>query len=305
MAAYLSVNKIGKKINNKNLLADLSFGVQKGELLFILGKSNSGKTTLFEIIMGFTNKDRGQIFVDGMDYDIRKEEILPKIGYVPQIDIFDKNLNVYENLFFHGELMGLNTLKLKDQILHWAERLNFKQSLYNSISMLSSSTLKKISLSKALIHNPDILLLDDITSSLDYFDKNLIFEIIQEIRSNKSILFITQDFNNADIYSDRIILINNGNISFNGSIHNLDKDINNIFKYRFTFKRIVPSDFLKFLRENKNISQVISQENNVQIIVKDKNTFFNVFKIAVNYELLDLKISNSKLTELFERIIKS
>ena len=76
-----------------------------------------------------------------------------------------------------------------------------------------------------------------------------------------------------------------------------------MYKYRFTFKRIVPNDFLKLLRENKNIDKVISKDNNVQIMVKDKNTFFDIFKIAINYELIDIKMSNSKLTELFERII--
>jgi len=305
MAAFLSFNKIGKKVNNINLLADLSFGVQKGELLFILGKTNSGKSTLFKILMGFIEKDRGQIFFDGMDYDIRKNEILPKIGYVPQKDIFDENLNLYENLFFHAELCGLNNIKIKEKILYWADRLNFKKNLKDSISLTSNSTLKKVAFSKALIHNPDILLIDDFTSSMDYYDKNIVFEVIQEIRKNKSILFISQDFNLADIYSDRIILINNGNISFNGSIHNLAKEINDIYKYRFTFKRIVPNDFLKILRENKNIDKIISKDNNVQIMVKDKNTFFGIFKIAINYELIDIKMSNSKLTELFERIIES
>ena len=305
MAAFLSFNKIGKKVNNINLLADLSFGVQKGELLFILGKTNSGKSTLFKILMGFIEKDRGQIFFDGMDYDIRKNEILPKIGYVPQKDIFDENLNLYENLFFHAELCGLNNIKIKEKILYWADRLNFKKNLKDSISLTSNSTLKKVAFSKALIHNPDILLIDDFTSSMDYYDKNIVFEVIQEIRTNKSILFISQDFNLADIYSDRIILINNGNISFNGSIHNLAKEINDIYKYRFTFKRIVPNDFLKILRENKNIDKIISKDNNVQIMVKDKNTFFGIFKIAINYELIDIKMSNSKLTELFERIIES
>ena len=305
MAAFLSFNKIGKKVNNINLLANLSFGVQKGELLFILGKTNSGKSTLFKILMGFIEKDRGQIFVDGMDYDIRKDEILPKIGYVPQKDIFDENLNLYENLFFHAELCGLNNIKIKEKILYWADRLNFKKNLKDSISLTSNSTLKKVAFSKALIHNPDILLIDDFTSSMDYYDKNIVFEVIQEIRTNKSILFISQDFSLADIYSDRIILINNGNISFNGSIHNLAKEINDMYKYRFTFKRIVPNDFLKLLRENKNIDKVISKDNNVQIMVKDKNTFFDIFKIAINYELIDIKMSNSKLTELFERIIES
>ena len=89
MAAFLSVNKLGKKINNVNLLADLSFGIQKGELLFLLGKSGSGKSTLLKILIGFIKKDRGQIFVDGLDYDIRNEEIIKKIGYVSENDIFD------------------------------------------------------------------------------------------------------------------------------------------------------------------------------------------------------------------------
>jgi len=305
MAAFLSFNKIGKKVNNINLLADLSFGVQKGELLFILGKTNSGKSTLFKILMGFIEKDRGQIFVDGMDYDIRKNEILSKIGYVPQEDIFDENLNLYENLFFHAELCGLNKVKIKEKILYWADRLNFKKNLKNSIKLTSKSILRKVAFSKALIHNPNILLLDDFTSPLDYYDKNIVFEIIEEIRANKSILFITQDFSLADIYSDRIILINNGNISFNGSVHNLEKEINDVYKYRFTFKRIVPNEFLKNLRQNKNIDKVISKDNNVQITVKDKNTFFDIFKIAANYELINIKMSNSKLTELFDRIIKS
>ena len=302
MAAFLSFNKIGKKVNNLNLLADLSFGVQKGELLFILGKTNSGKSTLFKILMGFVEKDRGQIFLDGMDFDIRKDEILPNIGYVPQKDIFDINLNIEENLFFYAELYCLNKVKIKEKILYWANRLNFKQNLQDSIESISSSTLKKIAFARSLIHDPDILLIDDFTSCMDYYDKNIVFEIIQEIRINKSILIITQDFNLADIYSDRIILINNGSIAFNGSIHNLEQEINDMYKYRFTFKRIVPNQLLKDLRDNKNITKVLSKDNHLQIMIKDKNTFFDVFKMAINYELIDFKMSDSKLTELFERI---
>ena len=119
MAAFLSFNKIGKKINNINLLADLSFGVQEGEVLFILGKTNSGKSTLLNILMGFVDKDKGQIFVDGMDYDIRKNEILSNIGYMPQKNIFDKNLNVYENLSFYSELHGLKKIDIKEKISYW------------------------------------------------------------------------------------------------------------------------------------------------------------------------------------------
>ena len=302
MAAFLSFNKIGKKVNDSNLLADLSFGVQQGELLFVLGKANSGKSTLFKILMGFTDKNRGQIFLDGMDFDIRRDEILSNIGYVPQEDIFDTNLNVEDNLLLYAQLHNLSPIKIKERILYWADRLNFKKNLQDSIELLSSSTLKKIAFARSLIHDPDVLLIDDFTSCMDYYDQNIVFEIIQEIRMNKSILIITQDFNLAETYSDRIVVINNGSIAFNGSLYNLDREINDIYKYRFTFKRIVPSQLLRDLRDNKNISKVASNDNHLQIMVENKSTFFDVFKMVVNYELIDFKMSDSKLTELFERI---
>ena len=303
MAAFLSFNKIGKKINNVNLLADLSFGIQKGEILFILGKTNSGKSTLFKILMGFVNKDKGQIFVDGMDYDIRKNKILSNIGYMPQKNIFDNNLNVYENLSFFSELQGLRKVDINEKIKYWADRLNFKKYLFDQIDLISDSVLKKISFSRSLIHNPEILLFDDPTSYMDYYDQNIIFEVMQEIKMTKSILFITQDFKIAELYSDRVVIISNGKVEFNGTIQNVEESMNDIYKYRFSFKRIVPSEFLKIIRENKDINKIISRDNNVEIRVKDKKVFFDVFKLAVNYELQDVKMSSSKLTDLFERII--
>ena len=109
MASSLSFDKIGKKNNNNNLLADLSFGAEKGEVLFILGKNHSGKSTLFKILMGLIQKDKGKIFVNGMDYDLRKTEILPLIGYMPQEDSFDYDLNIFDNLFHESALGGSHT----------------------------------------------------------------------------------------------------------------------------------------------------------------------------------------------------
>ena len=139
MAAFLSINKLGKKINDKNLLADLSFGIQKGELLFLLGKSGSGKTTLLKILMGFVKKDIGQIFVDGLDFDIRNEEIIRKIGYISKDDIFDQNLTVNENLIFSAELNNCNSVKIEEKIKYWSNRLGFSQNINHKISTLNDS----------------------------------------------------------------------------------------------------------------------------------------------------------------------
>ena len=302
MAAFLSVNKLGKKINNVNLLADLSFGIQKGELLFLLGKSGSGKSTLLKILIGFIKKDRGQIFVDGLDYDIRNEEIIKKIGYVSENDIFDTDLTVHENLTFSAELNNCNPVKIQEKINYWSNRLEFSRKLNLKIEKLNNSTLRKISLARTLIHNPKVILFDDFTSSMDLYDQSLIFEIIKEIKNDKSILFVTNDLSLPELFSDRIIIIDNGSVTFNGTINNLESKINDSFKYRFTFKRIVPNEFLKALKNNDKIKNIISRDCDVQILISDKIEFFKIFKMAVNYELIDIKISDSKVSDLFQRL---
>ena len=302
MAAFLSVNKLGKKINNVNLLADLSFGIQKGELLFLLGKSGSGKSTLLKILIGFIKKDRGQIFVDGLDYDIRNEEIVKKIGYVSENDIFDTDLTVHENLTFSAELNNCNPVKIQEKINYWSNRLGFSRKLNLKIDKLNNSTLRKISLARTLIHNPEVILFDDFTSSMDLYDQSLIFEIIKEIKNDKSILFVTNNLSLPELFSDRIIIIDNGSVTFNGTINNLESKINDSFKYRFTFKRIVPNEFLKALKNNDKIKNIISRDCDVQILISDKKEFFKIFKMAVNYELIDIKISDSKVSDLFQRL---
>tara|TARA_B100000401_G_scaffold431336_1_gene367266 strand:- start:117 stop:1034 length:918 start_codon:yes stop_codon:yes gene_type:complete len=305
MAAFLSVNNLGKKINNVNLLADLSFGIQKGELLFLLGKSGSGKSTLLKILIGFIKKDRGQIFVDGLDYDIRNEEIIKKIGYVSENDIFDTDLTVNENLLFSAELNNCNPIKIQEKINYWSNRLGFSRNLNLKINNINNSTLRKISFARTLIHNPEVILFDDFTSSMDLYDQSLIFEIIKEIKNDKSILFATNDLSLPELFSDRIIIIDNGSVTFNGTINNLESKINDSFKYRFTFKRIVPNEFLKALKNNDKIKNVTSRDCDVQILTSDKIEFFKIFKMAVNYELIDLKISDSKVSELFQRLTNS
>ena len=302
MAAFLSVNKLGKKINNVNLLADLSFGIQKGELLFLLGKSGSGKSTLLKILIGFIKKDRGQIFVDGLDYDIRNEEIIKKIGYVSENDIFDTDLTVNENLLFSAELNYCNPIKIQEKINYWSNRLGFSRNLNLKINNINNSTLRKISFARTLIHNPEVILFDDFTSSMDLYDQSLIFEIIKEIKNDKSILFATNDLSLPELFSDRIIIIDNGSVTFNGTINNLESKINDSFKYRFTFKRIVPNEFLKALKNNDKIKNITSRDCDVQILTSDKIEFFKIFKMAVNYELIDIKISDSKVSELFQRL---
>ena len=302
MASSLSFDKIGKKNGNNNLLADLSFGVEKGEILFILGKNDSGKSTLFKILMGLIQKDKGKIFVNGMDYDLRKTEILPLIGYMPQKDSFDYDLNVFDNLSFYAQLNGLNKNDAKKNIFQWSDKLNLRKYLKYHIKDISKGILKKISFIRALIHNPEFLLLDNPTSEMDAYDRDKFFDIINQIKKDKTILIISNNFRETEIHSDRIIIIHNASVCLNGNMKNILDAMRTIYKYRISFKRSVPIDFLKKMKENKSIIKLISRERHIECSVYEESIFLKIIKAAFEYDLVSIKTISSKLNDIFLRV---
>ena len=121
------------------------------------------------------------------------------------------------------------------------------------------------------------------------------------INKQKTIIFITQDFKEAELYSDRIIILNNGNIIINGALKDLEKSVNSKFKYRFIFKRIVPHKFLNVIKEEKIINKYLCRDNYFEFIVSDKRNFFQLVKMALEYELTDIKFESSKLNNIFDK----
>ena len=305
MASILSFKEIGKKEGKNNLLANLSFGIQKGEVVSILGKSNSGKSMLFKILMGLNNKNSGKIFVDGMDYDIRRKEIISLMGYMPQNHIFDNQLNIFENLLFYAQLKGLNRNESEEKVLHWANELSFKKELYMLPNLVSYSCLRKIAFARSLISDPHFLLLDNPAFGMDYFDKDNIFKIIDKIKEKKTILFITQNFNEAELHSDRVIILHNGTVCINSSLDKINNATTNTNKYRISFKRIVPHDFLEFVKSNKSIIRFKSMDRHIEFVTDKKHAFFKVLQSALDYDLDDIKTNAFKLDEVFLKVTEN
>ena len=302
MASFIKFDNIGKKVNNKNLLANLSFGIQKNEVLSILGNPGSGRSTLFKILMGIVDRDKGNIFVNGMNYDLRKDNIRSMIGYLSQENIFDKDLNILENLYFYSELRGMNLSLVKKEIFRWADAFGFKDFLYLLPNQIPFEYLRKISIARALLNDPEILLLDNPTSGMNFLDRNMIWEVINELKINKSILCITQNFEETQFYSDRVVIINNGSIAINSSVSNINNAVDNIYRYQFVFKTIVPHDFLKLMKTDSNVKNIVSRDKYFEFSTNKKAVFFKIFQTALNYKLVDLKFTYSKLNEIYLKV---
>ena len=123
-----------------------------------------------------------------------------------------------------------------------------------------------------------------------------------EYKKDKSVLCISQDFEETELYSDRVVIMHNGSVSMNSSLININKQINATYTYQFIFKKIVPHEFLKLMKTDSNIKNIISRERYFEFSTKEKSIFFKAFQTALNYELIDLKFNYSKLNELYLKV---
>ena len=162
--------------------------------------------------------------------------------------------------------------------------------------------LRKISFARSIVNDPDILLFDNPTYGLNIFDKQRIWDTITEFKASKTIITISQDFNETEQYSDRVVIMHNGKAVINSNMSSINNSINDTYRYQFTFKKIVPNNYLRELKNDKNFNNIISRGEFLEFSVKNKQLFFKKFKEALEYDLVDIKYSYSKIDELFKKV---
>ena len=166
MEASISFKSIGKKINNKTALAGVSFGVEKGSRFAIFGPICSGKSTILKLISGIIFKDKGHLYVNGKDINLNPLEIKYDIGYMPQKNDFYENLSLLDNITLFGEFFNLSRLNSKNTALSLCEKLGIKDFIYNKSKDNAPSINKIAMFARSILHNPEIILLDEPTFSL-------------------------------------------------------------------------------------------------------------------------------------------
>ncbi|HOJ50414.1 MAG TPA: metal ABC transporter ATP-binding protein [Spirochaetota bacterium] len=191
----LKVENISFIYKNEKILEDISFNLDKGETLFIIGPNGGGKTTLVKIILSLLKPDSGKVIIN--EQSLSESKI--KIGYLPQLisheGINDKiKIPVYEIIE-----QGLDNLKSKkenkNKIFEISKKLNIENLIYKTFNKLSGGQKQRVLLARALINNPELLILDEPNTGLDYLNQTFIFDIIEEIRKNQqtATIIITHD----------------------------------------------------------------------------------------------------------------
>lgn len=218
MEPIIKISHLNKSYKDVKAVNDLSFTVNRGELFAFLGVNGAGKSTTIHIICSQLSKDSGEVFIDGYNLDTQKESIKRKLGVVFQNSVLDKDLSVYDNLLYRGSLYGLSKKECQKRIETLSIQLQFKDYLNRSLSKLSGGQKRRIDVARALIHDPEILILDEPTTGLDPQTRNVLWSFIEYLRKEKGMtLFLTTHYMEEAASADSVVILDHGQIVASGS----------------------------------------------------------------------------------------
>lgn len=218
MEPIIKISHLNKSYKDVKAVNDLSFTVNRGELFAFLGVNGAGKSTTIHIICSQLSKDSGEVIIDGHNLDTQKESIKRKLGVVFQNSVLDKDLSVYDNLLYRGSLYGLSKKECQKRIETLSIQLQFKDYLNRSLSKLSGGQKRRIDVARALIHDPEILILDEPTTGLDPQTRNVLWSFIEYLRKEKGMtLFLTTHYMEEAASADSVVILDHGQIVASGS----------------------------------------------------------------------------------------
>jgi ABC-2 type transport system ATP-binding protein len=203
---------------------DISFRIEAGETLGLLGPNGAGKTTTVSMLCGLTPPDRGTVSVDGQPLGGDTNPGKRKIGLVPQDLALYEELSARANLQFFGALQGLAGGDLSGAIAAALELVGLAERAKDRVKDFSGGMKRRLNLAAGLLHNPDILLLDEPTVGVDPQSRNAIFDNLEQLKSRgKSLLYTTHYMEEAQRLADRIVIIDHGKVIASDTVAGLTR----------------------------------------------------------------------------------
>jgi ABC-2 type transport system ATP-binding protein len=224
----IEIKNLTKKFGQNLVLDNLSFSVAKGEILGFLGPNGAGKTTTMKIITSFWSPTSGSILIGGLDTSSDSLATRRKIGYLPETVPLYEDMRVFEYLKFVAEIRGLDKSQVKARIKEVVITCGLTKVLRQPIEELSKGFRQRVGLAQAIMHEPDILILDEPTTGLDPNQIVEIRDLIKKIGQEKTVIFSTHILGEVSATCNRVIIINNGKIVGQGTPKELEEKYGNL-----------------------------------------------------------------------------
>ena len=217
----IEINNLSKQYRNTLAVKNINFKINKGAIIGLLGPNGCGKSTTIGMMLGLIKPTSGTVVINGQNIENNRTSLLEKMNFISPYAELPKKLTVEENLKVYGRLYGVKNLK--DRIYNLMKKLNLTQFITRKTGELSSGQKNRVSLAKALINDPEILLLDEPTASLDPDVGDYIRGFIESYASNKgaTILLASHNMNEVERLCYEVMMMKNGEIIDKGKCDDL------------------------------------------------------------------------------------
>ncbi len=296
----ISVQSLTKHYGHVRAVEGISFEIKKGEVVGFLGPNGAGKTTTMQMLTGYLLPTAGTAVVDGIDVVTNPVEVKQRIGYLPENTPLYEDLTVYEFLSFIAGVRGLNGSATRT-IKKTAEICGIKDVINQSIGTLSKGYRQRVGLAQAILHDPQILILDEPTTGLDPLQIREIRSLIRELGREKTIILSTHILPEVEQTCDRVLIINQGRIVADSSLNEIKSGKSEV---HVVLKGDVGAD--DFIRFGKvEIEPSGDGETRLKIIPeKQVDLREDVFRLCKDkgYTLLELYREKQSLEDVFRQL---
>lgn len=296
----IEVVNISKSYGTQKALDAVSFSVKKGEIVGFLGPNGAGKSTLMKILTTYINADEGSATVNGFDVNSNQKAVQLSVGYLPEHNPLYLDLYVREYLAFNADVYKVAKSRINDVI----ELTGLSSESHKKIGQLSKGYRQRVGLANALLHNPDVLILDEPTTGLDPNQLVEIRNVIKNVGKDKTVFLSTHIMQEVEAICDRVIIINNGKIVTDKKLDKLisaDKEqvIEVEFDYKIEEEAIARMPHLKSYKNTHDMVWELT-------FLSDKDMRPTVFDFAHDNGLKTLQLNqkNKNLETIFREITK-
>ncbi len=302
------VKEITKTYGPQKALDNLSFEVKTGEILGFLGPNGAGKTTTMKAITCFITPNNGDITVGGYSILEKPDEVKKNIGYLPENNPLYLDMAVLDYLRFIGELQGVSKADLPQRIATMVQKCGLNDEKHKKIGELSKGYRQRVGLAQALIHDPEVLILDEPTTGLDPNQIIEIRELIKEIGKEKTVILSSHILAEVEATCDRVLIINKGKIVANGTPSELRNKAKRNEVLKVGVKGGERNDVYKALSDLAE-TEVVSFADNEQIVfeVESKPQISSceaIFKMCASkgWYLTQLTPQEKNLEDIFREL---
>ena len=296
----LTLSHINKSYGAIKALNEISFSLKSGEVVGLLGPNGAGKSTLMKILTGYLNDWEGEITWEGLSLKNNREEFQNKTGYLPENNPLYPELTVLEYLYFVADLYRCEGVDFDNAL----QQVGLTTVKDQKIATLSKGYRQRVGIAAALLHHPDLLILDEPTTGLDPNQLVEIRKLIRQLGEHKIVLLSTHILSEVENVCDRVIIINQGEIVANEALDDLRKGQQQIIQVSFDYR--VETEALMHIDGVEKVVNTFDFDYEIYCTSKE-DIRSRVFDFAHDNDLkiLALQQKNENLTSLFKQMTKA